>query len=202
MLNFDQTFSQKMPRTQEQFEAIRSERREHILQSALKVFAEDGYHNASISKVSKAAGISKGLMYNYFESKEQLLQTLIGDYLDEENAKVVALLQKPFTDEVFADLIRLSVEVLKKNPLQLKLYMDMANQPEVREIVQDRYAESQLLWVEKLTTFFSQRKVKDPMTEIQFFASTMLGMKSSYLMDPVNFPIDEVEKRIINMFIH
>lgn len=191
-----------MPRTPKQFEAIRSERREHILQSALKVFAEDGYHNASISKVSKAAGISKGLMYNYFESKEELLQTLIGDYLDEENAKVVALLKKPFTDEVFADLIRLSVEVLKENPLQWKLYMDMANQPEVREIVQDRYVESQMLWIEKLTAFFTQRKVKDPMTEIQFFASTMLGMKSSYLMDPVNFPIDEVEKRIINMFIN
>ncbi len=190
-----------MPRTQEQFEAIRLERREHILQSALKVFAEDGYHNASISKVSKEAGISKGLMYNYFESKEELLQTLIGDYLDEENAKVVALLKQPFTDEVFADLIRLSVEVLKKNPLQWKLYMDMANRPEVREIMQDRYVESQLLWVEKLTAFFTQRNAEDPMMEIQFFASTMTGLKVSYLMDPVNFPIDEMEKRMIKLFV-
>ncbi|NVK63001.1 MAG: TetR/AcrR family transcriptional regulator [Flavobacteriales bacterium] len=190
-----------MPRTQEQFEAIRLERREHILQSALKVFAEDGYHNASISKVSKEAGISKGLMYNYFESKEELLQTLIGNYLDEENAKVVALLKQPFTDEVFADLIRLSVEVLKKNPLQWKLYMDMANRPEVREIMQDRYVESQLLWVEKLTAFFTQRNAEDPMMEIQFFASTMTGLKVSYLMDPVNFPIDEMEKRMIKLFV-
>ncbi|PIE87156.1 MAG: hypothetical protein CSA03_01720 [Bacteroidetes bacterium] len=190
-----------MPRTQEQFEAIRLKRREHILQSALKVFAEDGYHNASISKVSKEAGISKGLMYNYFESKEELLQTLIGDYLDEENAKVVALLKQPFTDEVFADLIRLSVEVLKKNPLQWKLYMDMANRPEVREIMQDRYVESQLLWVEKLTAFFTQRNAEDPMMEIQFFASTMTGLKVSYLMDPVNFPIDEMEKRMIKLFV-
>lgn len=190
-----------MPRTQEQFEAIRAERRTHILQSALKVFAEDGYHNASISKVSKAAGISKGLMYNYFESKEELLQTLIGDYLDEENSKVVEVLKQPMSDEVFADLIKLSVEVLKKNPLQWKLYMDMANQPEVRTILQDRYTEAQGLWYEKLMAFFTSKGVKDPLIEIQFFASTMAGLKVSYLMDPDNFPIDEIEKRIIKLFI-
>ena len=45
------------------------DRKKAILDAPLQVFADEGYHNASISKIAKAAGVSKGLMYNYFESK-------------------------------------------------------------------------------------------------------------------------------------
>ncbi|MEA3445052.1 MAG: TetR/AcrR family transcriptional regulator, partial [Bacteroidota bacterium] len=61
------------PRTKEQFETIREERREQILQVALELFANEGL-NTPISKIAKEAGISKGLVYNYFESKEELLR--------------------------------------------------------------------------------------------------------------------------------
>ncbi len=66
-----------MPRTTKQFKDMRTERRVSILEAALHVFAEEGYHSASISKLSKYAKISKGLLYNYFESKEELLKILL-----------------------------------------------------------------------------------------------------------------------------
>ena len=65
------------PRTSAQFEAIRQGRRDEILDAALHVFAEAGYHTSSVSQVAKRAGVSKGLMYNYFSSKEEVLRTLI-----------------------------------------------------------------------------------------------------------------------------
>ena len=190
-----------MPKTPEQFATIRSERREAILQAALRVFAEEGYHSASISKVSKAAGVSKGLMYNYFESKEELLKILIGSLLDEENDRAMEVLRKPMSDETMTELIRMGAEILKKNPMQWKLYLSMSNQPEVVEIIKERFSPDQVLWLNKLIEYFTSKGVEDPMNEVQFFASTMLGMKISYLNDPVNFPIDEIEKRIIKLFI-
>lgn len=189
-----------MPRTKEQFATIRSERKASILDAALSVFAEDGYHNASISKISKVAGVSKGLMYNYFESKEELLKILIGEYLDEENALVKELLLQPMNDDVFTRIVQLSAEILKKNPLRWKLYFDMSSQPEVLEIVKERYADVQALWYEKLLQFFTEKGSTDPMNDIQFFASTMMGLKVSYLYDPDHFPIDEMEQRIIKLF--
>ena len=59
-----------MPRTPEQFEKIREEKRNHIMEVALECFANEGYHSTSISKIAKSAGISKGLIYNYFELNE------------------------------------------------------------------------------------------------------------------------------------
>ena len=71
------------PRTAEQFKEIRKEKKEIILNSALEIFAEQGFHGASISKIAQHANISKGLIYNYFESKEDLLKEIIFNGLDE-----------------------------------------------------------------------------------------------------------------------
>jgi AcrR family transcriptional regulator len=65
------------PRTPEQFEAMRESRRKQIMDAALELFASKGYSNCSISQLAAQAGISKGLMYNYFDSKEALLMAII-----------------------------------------------------------------------------------------------------------------------------
>ena len=74
MFIFDRPFSHKiMPRTEEQLNQIRKDRKQAIMDTALEVFASHGYESTSISMIAKKAGVSKGLMYNYFESKEDLL---------------------------------------------------------------------------------------------------------------------------------
>jgi AcrR family transcriptional regulator len=48
-------------------------RRNQIIDTALKLFAEKGFSNTTIKDISEAAGTSLGLMYHYFASKEELL---------------------------------------------------------------------------------------------------------------------------------
>ena len=64
------------PRTKEQFDEIRTGSKARIMQAALEVFSEEGFDKASISKIAGRAGVSKGLMYNYFKSKEELIKTI------------------------------------------------------------------------------------------------------------------------------
>src|SRR6056297_541095 len=71
------------PRTQKQFEAIREEKRSRILDAALELFGHEGYHNASISKIAEKANISKGLVYNYFESKEAIVREILNSGIDQ-----------------------------------------------------------------------------------------------------------------------
>jgi AcrR family transcriptional regulator len=53
------------------------ERRLEIIDAALKVFAEKGFSNTTIKNISEAAGTSEGLMYHYFQSKEELLSAVL-----------------------------------------------------------------------------------------------------------------------------
>lgn len=56
-------------------------RREQILSVALSLFFKNGYKNTKISDIAEAAGISKGLVYRYFESKAEILFSYI-DFLN------------------------------------------------------------------------------------------------------------------------
>ncbi|WP_127579317.1 TetR/AcrR family transcriptional regulator [Paenibacillus koleovorans] len=56
---------------------------ELILEAALQVFAELGYHRAPVSRIAKAAGVADGTIYLYFKSKEDILITLIRGKLGE-----------------------------------------------------------------------------------------------------------------------
>ncbi|HON37865.1 MAG: TetR/AcrR family transcriptional regulator [Desulfomonilia bacterium] len=51
----------------------KEQRRERIIESALKIFAEKGFQDATISEISKAAGVSDATVYEYFKTKEDLL---------------------------------------------------------------------------------------------------------------------------------
>ena len=52
------------------------EKRRLILRAAIKVFAEKGYHSCRVSDVANEAGVAYGLVYHYFSSKEELLETI------------------------------------------------------------------------------------------------------------------------------
>ena len=111
-----------MPRTPEQFEKIRKTKRRQIMDAALELFANEGYHSTSISNIAIKAGVSKGLMYNYFESKEELIKAIIDDGLD-----IIQNLFDPdkdgsLTEQEFDYFVDQTFNILKKNLNYWKLY--------------------------------------------------------------------------------
>ena len=66
-----------MPRAAER-RALRWERRpeerpQELLDAAMAVFAEKGYRNTRLDEIAEAAGVTKGTIYHYFSTKEELL---------------------------------------------------------------------------------------------------------------------------------
>lgn len=57
-------------------------KKENIMLAAIKLFTERGYDGTTISMIAKEANVSVGLMYRYFESKEELINTLFKNNID------------------------------------------------------------------------------------------------------------------------
>ncbi len=57
------------PKSNKQFEEIRKNSRNKILDAAFELFAKQGFHSTSINQIAKQAGVAKGLIYNYFKKK-------------------------------------------------------------------------------------------------------------------------------------
>ena len=66
-----------MPRNKMLNQQLRDERREQILSVALKLFASKGLAATKITDISSSAGISQGLIYHYYRSKEQIFVEMI-----------------------------------------------------------------------------------------------------------------------------
>ena len=56
--------------------AAATERRRQILNAAVRVFARQGFHTCRVSDIADEAGVAYGLVYHYFSSKEEILDTL------------------------------------------------------------------------------------------------------------------------------
>ena len=117
------------PRKKEDNESIREERRKSILEVALSLFANKGYESTSISQLAKEAGISKGLIYTYFESKEALLKKDV-----ELNIKPQTKLKMTFSEipEIFipeSEFI-LEVSLIQKDENELRSAEEIAGRLE------------------------------------------------------------------------
>ena len=52
------------------------DKRTRILDAAIRVFAEHGYHEARVGDIAEDAGVAHGLLYHYFASKDDVLRTI------------------------------------------------------------------------------------------------------------------------------
>ncbi|MDQ2897737.1 MAG: TetR/AcrR family transcriptional regulator [Actinomycetota bacterium] len=62
--------------------AAATDKRRVILNAALRVFARQGFHTCRVSDIADEAGVAYGLVYHYFSSKEEILDTLFLDRWD------------------------------------------------------------------------------------------------------------------------
>lgn len=99
------------------------DKRERIIEAAIRVFAERGFYHARVSEVAAEAGVAGGTIYNYFRNKDDLLICLFEDRMEAILADFRAELEGI---ESVADRLRRFVE----------LHLDMvARDPHLAEVL-------------------------------------------------------------------
>ncbi|MDR7074929.1 TetR/AcrR family transcriptional regulator [Fictibacillus barbaricus] len=132
-----------MPKVSEQY---KEEKRSQILESALKCFGEKGYQATIIDDIVKDSNISKGAIYNYFTSKEeiylQLLQISTNTFFEEvaqENMVLKSAKEKlknifrRFRDQ------ELTEEIQQSRRVYIEFWLYGSRQEDLRVILEDRY---------------------------------------------------------------
>ena len=188
------------PRTEEQFEEIRMNRKTLIMETALELFASAGYHDTSISNIAEKAGISKGLMYNYFDSKEELIRQIIRKGMDD-------LLQyfDPDQDGIITkDEIRYFIDkafsLMQKDVQFWKVYFMVLIQPPVFSQVGNEVYRPVKVFTDMMKTYFETRGDKDPEAEARIMGALLDCLGFQLILDPENFPLDKVKNKLYEMY--
>jgi AcrR family transcriptional regulator len=185
------------PKSERQFKKIRLQKERLIMQTALKLFAHKGYHTASVSMIAKDAGISKGLMYNYFNSKEDLLKRIVIEGLYEFASVLHIDDNELLKKEELLEFIDKNVEALKENSGYFRLYFSLFFQPGVFEIIKD---EAKIYFegiINKITDYYKEKGWENSYLKTRFLLAVLDGVGIHYLSDTENFLIDEVRKILL-----
>jgi AcrR family transcriptional regulator len=86
-----------------------TDKRKQILDAAVRVFAEHGYHGSRVGDIAEDAGVAHGLLYHYFSSKEEVLRTVFVENWGELLARFRAV---EATDEPAAEKLEGIAKIL------------------------------------------------------------------------------------------
>lgn len=115
-------------------EERKTERRRQILEAARRCFAEHGYEGATVARLEQETGLSRGAIFNYFPSKEDLFVELA--VRDTERMSEV------FLEHGLEGVVR---EILELDPAWLSVYLELVRRartdPAFRRRLEDRESE-------------------------------------------------------------
>ncbi len=115
-------------------------RRFGILKAALRCFSRNGLHATSMKDICRAANLSPGAVYRYFDSKDQIVEALAEMAVERIHTFLEASADQEITENTLADrLTRLCQaldrpENLETMRLDIVLWGEALRQPAVREI--------------------------------------------------------------------
>ena len=189
------------PRTTDQLQQLRENKKQQILQAALKVFAGYGYNGATINMIAKEAGMAKGLLYSYYPGKEKLLEELIlfgfrkAGSLIKENPSVQLKTKKEF-----ADSLRTMIQLFQQEKDFWRLYTMLVLQPNLAEKFQKEAGGFLEQYLGVYTNYFKKKKSKDPVAEALLFGAVLDGLMFDVMVAPKDYPLNSVLDMIIKKF--
>lgn len=198
------------PRSDTTNRRMREASREAILRGALEAFGETGFHRTTVEEVARRAGVSKGLIYNYFESKTALLEAIIEERM-EANADLLLAVREG--EEPSARLRRLlegTIRVVLEHPEAYRLTFALMLQPgmkdEIRRIERTVLARERELQC-AATDLFGELGSDAPRLDSLAFQCALTGLalvlavQPELADEPGQFPLEPLVDRMLGRFL-
>jgi AcrR family transcriptional regulator len=186
-------------KNKEEVSLLREKTQEKIIKNSLELFARFGFEKTSIRMISQKAEISLGLMYNYFESKDDLLKAIF--------SRSVKEIEKSFTAGAYASpyeklekLIHHVFDATYANREFWKLFYGLRMQPSVMQKLSDEISALTVSLNNQFIEHFKITGAANPEAEAKIFIGMIDGISIHYVMKPGTYPIEEVKALLIKKY--
>ncbi len=188
------------PRTIKQFEEIKRKKQSLIIETALLRFSEDGYKSTSMESIAKEANVSKGNLYNYFESKEALLESVLQYGLAQFSEFYERIGPEISSEEKFEKAINENFDMIKSNKQFWKLYFNLVSQPIAQVLFTQIIGPFLQAYMKIFEAYFGKKGDKNPSITALLLGSSIDGISLGYIMMGEEYPLDDIVKQLIKKF--
>ena len=191
-----------MPRSEATNERMRQRAYRAILDAALEVAAEGGFHAASMRKVAERAGVSKALIFKYFASKAELLQALIASSLTGAQRAFAKAETAQTPTERLEALIGTGFDFVREHPDFWRLISQLRMQKGLRTLLGGSLVSAVHGVTQQLEDELRALQTPSPSLDARVLFAAIDGATQHYLLDPERYPLDAVKDRLVDMFLH
>jgi AcrR family transcriptional regulator len=182
----------RMPRTQQQNQVLQEESRSTIIKAALELFAHHGFESSSVSMIAKRAGISQGLMYNYFKSKDELLQAIFQQgWIDVQASFQFQTLKGEEQSSLF-DFIQYACRLVLQYQNFWRLVHNLRSQPAAIKHIGDGIQQFEGMILAELEKFCKASASPNPRAEARLLFALVDGISTHLVRQPDIYPLDDV----------
>ena len=186
--------------------------RQEILDAALHLFSEYGFHNVSMQQVADRSEFSIGTLYNFFDNKEHLYSTLLDELSEKFHHAVTSAIDTGSDEtEMLRNFVTAKAEIFYENMEIVRLYFRETSgvrfnlKTGLDEEIRIRYAE----FMRKLTMVFAngiKKKRFNNIADPYLLAVALDSLTSSVLLgcleDPKNRPYPQDPDVLLNIFFN
>ncbi len=190
------------PRSKSLNEQLRAESQTKIVEHALELFGQHGYDRTSITMIAKAAGISQGLVYHYFESKEELLRAIFERSMADVQASFAEADAAGTPQERIERLVRASFDILSRNLQFWRLSYGVRMQASVLAALGESIPRWTMTIRRKLEGYLREAGAPEPELEANILFALLDGVSQHYALEPENYPLTAVAERIVASYRH
>lgn len=120
-------------------EQMAEARRTQILLGAAQVFVEKGFHKATTKEIARTAGVSEGTIYNYFDTKRELLVALMDSVVTDSLKRIIFENPPENPRELFKAIMRDRFQLAQeKGPMIIPVVAEVFSDVELRELLYQR----------------------------------------------------------------
>lgn len=188
------------PRKKEVNEALRSKKRKSIVDAAFELFANHGYARTSISDIAKGAGVSKGLIYHYFRSKEEILQAIYYS-LKEMWTEMGAINEQATPAERLKAMIEGAFVFIETMTNIARITTALIIQPSIPERLKPLLDDEKENQIREAVHIFKEMGYEDPLAEAFYLGAKLDGMMLGYLTLKNDYPLEIMKQKILNEYV-
>ena len=170
------------------------------MDAALKLFATKGFESTSVNAIAKEAGVAKGLIYNYFKSKDAIVHDLVLGQVQEGDGFMHEMMEITSAKEKLRYVFNLVRNLMKERYEYQKLVAMMSLKleayPELQEFIIDINEANMQMFISILADIGSE----DPEKEALLLAATMNGITMTYMVLKDRYPMDQMIDDLIDKY--
>jgi len=187
------------PRTPLQNEEIRAESKHKIMDAAFKLIAKNGYEATSIAMITKEAGVSKGLLYNYFASKEALVKALVLGAMDEGDELIGELMHEN-PKITLRNIFEWFFKEIREKPDHWKLITELTFKIEKFDFIHELVTAKMTEYVGFIEALLVQTGHHNARGEARVISAILDGIGFHALMMMDEYPLDAMEEYLIEKY--